>query len=214
MHKAHYRSHTDPLFKRSGILKLNDIYEYETIRFMHDYYTNNLPKSFRNIFKYNYEFQGARITRQYHLLYVPRCSSNFASKFPIFQFPHVWNRWYDFAFEIRTRSALKKHMKSKLLDKYLSNVNCKDSQCPQCYNWLTLFNHKIYSLFNFTCWNGVLRGGWVAYRADISMYLFFYFFLLHIFHICHICHIFIYFLGSQWTKNSNNFLLGSSVRQL
>ena len=43
INKANYNSHTEPLFKRSKILKLNDLYELKVILFVNDSIANKLP---------------------------------------------------------------------------------------------------------------------------------------------------------------------------
>ena len=57
IHKAAYNSHTDPLFNKSQILKLTDMYEYESVLFMYDFVENNLPHSFGDVFRYNRDVQ-------------------------------------------------------------------------------------------------------------------------------------------------------------
>ena len=49
--KSSYNSHTDPLFKTTRILKLDDMFEYHTMLFMYDYTNNTLPKSFTHFFQ-------------------------------------------------------------------------------------------------------------------------------------------------------------------
>ena len=46
-----YRSHTDPLFKKCQLLKLEDLYTLQVALFMHDYKYDRLPPSFTDIFK-------------------------------------------------------------------------------------------------------------------------------------------------------------------
>ena len=50
INNAPYNGHTEPLFKKSRILKLYDLYEYQCIMFMFDYRSMNLPKSFEGVF--------------------------------------------------------------------------------------------------------------------------------------------------------------------
>ena len=50
INKAKYNSHTEPLFKRSNILKLKDLYEYQSSLFVYDFANNRLPHSFDNTF--------------------------------------------------------------------------------------------------------------------------------------------------------------------
>ena len=82
-----YNSHTDPLFKKSNILKLNDLFDHESGLFMHNYVMNKLPESFGNMFTFNYEIQERHQTRQSSLLYLKRCNSKFAKKMPLYDFP-------------------------------------------------------------------------------------------------------------------------------
>ena len=46
IHNAPYNSHTDPKFRKSNILKLNDLFEYQSLICMHDYLSGKLPISF------------------------------------------------------------------------------------------------------------------------------------------------------------------------
>ena len=43
IHNAPYNSHTDPKFWKSNILKLNHLFEYQSIICMHDYPSDKLP---------------------------------------------------------------------------------------------------------------------------------------------------------------------------
>jgi hypothetical protein len=64
IHKASYNGHTDPLFKSSKILKLNDLYEHKVILFMHDYIANKLPSSFNAIYIFNRDLPNSHNTRR------------------------------------------------------------------------------------------------------------------------------------------------------
>ena len=46
IHNAFYNSHTDPKFRKSKLLKLHDIFEYQSLLFTYDYLNNKLPSSF------------------------------------------------------------------------------------------------------------------------------------------------------------------------
>jgi hypothetical protein len=73
INKASYNSHTEPLFKQSNIMIINDQYDYEVALFMHDYMTNNLPTSFQNTYMCNYEVHESNQTRRSNQLYIKRC---------------------------------------------------------------------------------------------------------------------------------------------
>jgi hypothetical protein len=50
INNSKYNSHSDPLFKRSGIFKLKDQHQLEVMIFMHNYLHGRVPDSFRNLF--------------------------------------------------------------------------------------------------------------------------------------------------------------------
>ena len=55
INKVKYNTHTDPLFRKSEILKLNDLYVYNILIFMFEYCQNKLPPSFQSMFMFNHE---------------------------------------------------------------------------------------------------------------------------------------------------------------
>ena len=48
-----YNAHTKPLFKQLNIMKLEDTFQSQCLRFYHKFYTNSLPKYLANIFTRN-----------------------------------------------------------------------------------------------------------------------------------------------------------------
>jgi hypothetical protein len=138
INNAKYNSHTDPLFKSSNILKLNDLYEHQVILFMFDYLSNKLPISFANTFVLNRNMPNSRLTRQSDLLFITRCQSQFANSLPLYAFPVMWNKWA--ATSIVTislsRYQFKVQTKHVLLDNYQSHVTCQYRKCPDCFPML------------------------------------------------------------------------------
>ena len=55
--------------KKTGILKLNDLYESQVALFMHHYISNLLPMSFDKTYNFNYEIQEDHQTRQSNQMY-------------------------------------------------------------------------------------------------------------------------------------------------
>ena len=45
-----YNAHTDPIFKKLNILKINDIYKLSALKFYYKFQNNLLPRSFHGIF--------------------------------------------------------------------------------------------------------------------------------------------------------------------
>ena len=143
INKKSYNSHTDPLFRSSKILKIQDLYNYQSAIFMFDYTRKKLPNSFDSVFPYNHEIQSLRFTRQSRLLHIPRCVSNFASKLPLYMLPSIWNKWASHLSENTTRNQLKKHVKSTLTEHYSSNVYCSNTFCTDCRKWF-IYIHMYY----------------------------------------------------------------------
>ena len=71
INKSTYNSHTDPLFRSSQVLKVPDLYIYQSVLFMFDYIQNNLPVSFNHVFPFNRDIQTIGQTRQSDLLHSP-----------------------------------------------------------------------------------------------------------------------------------------------
>ena len=137
INKSSYNSHTDPLFKKSSILKLEDQYIYQAILFMHDYEMRKLPDAFTDLFTYNYENQVNRETRQSSLLSIDRCDSTFASNLPLYNFPKLWNNWitnskYYSSKTYYSTSQTKFKLKETFLSSYASTVKCSSLHCVDC----------------------------------------------------------------------------------
>jgi hypothetical protein len=133
INKAKFKSHTDPLFRDSDIVKIMDLYEYNAAIFVHDFIHNKLPLSFKTTFKFNHQVQTIRQTRQSNLLFVPRCRSCFFEKLPECRFPNVWNKLSNAIASITDRETFKTTLKSRMFNSYLDIVRCKNSFCTDCY---------------------------------------------------------------------------------
>ena len=134
IHKASYNSHTDPLFRKSGILKVTDLYEHQVTLFMHDFCMNKLPQSFDAMYTKNHGIQNNRPTRQSNLFHIERCDSTFSSKLPIYNFPMVWNKWARVVPEYTKRSRFKNEIKKCFLENYSMIVKCQNRYCRDCYD--------------------------------------------------------------------------------
>ena len=132
IHNSHYNSHTEPLFKISNIMKINDQFDYESLMFMYDFDNGKLPRSFDNVFRYNRDNQVAHQTRQSNLMHIARCNSNFSNRLPLYYLPRIWNAWSKKINSNITRSSYKKNVKSNFLQSYTVSVKCKNQRCPDC----------------------------------------------------------------------------------
>jgi hypothetical protein len=87
---AKYNEHTNPLFCKTGILKMDDIYKVETLKLVFKYLNNELPTPLRNLFTPNtaiYERQ----TRQHSDLHVKKCRTTIAAQSISGRGPQLWN---------------------------------------------------------------------------------------------------------------------------
>ena len=134
IYKVPYNGHTEPLFKKSKLLKLRDQYEFEATLCMHNYVMGKLPLSFANMCKFNYERQTNVQTRQSNLIRLPRCNSSFASKLPKYSFPKFWNNWVlkDQVNLTLSPSRTKKKIKDTFLSAHA--VICTNSHYTECRN--------------------------------------------------------------------------------
>ena len=87
---AKFRDHTDPIFKRLGLLKLSDINKYAFSRFMYRWYHSQLPKIFNNSFNYNRDVSVYR-TRQSNYMYLPQVKTNLGKTRFLYRGPLIWN---------------------------------------------------------------------------------------------------------------------------
>ena len=134
INNANFNDHTEPLFKHSEILRLNDLYEYQVCLFMHDFLNKKLPQSFDGMFRLNSDIQTEHVTRQSDHMNVPRCTSALSGKLPIFNFPIIWNKWSPSLSTCKSISQTKKILKNLILDKYAASLKCNSPYCRQCRN--------------------------------------------------------------------------------
>lgn len=137
INRSYYKAHTEPLFKKMNILKLEDQYTLEVLIFMFKYMHNQLPISFNNIFKLNRDVQANYQTRQSSLLAIKRCDSKHLKTMPIYSFPPIWNEWThsndlnNITHDISIYK-FKKIIKKKLINNYAERVRCFNPVCRQC----------------------------------------------------------------------------------
>ena len=110
-----YRDHTGPLFKRLGILPLDDLIKFSQLKFMHDFAHGKLPLSFAETWIQNRNRNPNIELRNAFNLYVPAHHLATTKRFPIFTFPNVWNNAQDIKFNPSKRVFLK-FVKSALLN--------------------------------------------------------------------------------------------------
>ena len=88
---AHYRDHTNPLFKKYKILKLHDLIDISLIKVMHSFLTGNLPPAIASYFTVCPQNDLRSVRSPLHFQ-VPFASTNYR-KFSLYvSAPAVWNK--------------------------------------------------------------------------------------------------------------------------
>ena len=132
INNAKLKSHTDPLFKATNIMKITDQYIFQSTLFVFDFITKYLPCSFEKMFIFNHDIPNSRVTRQCDILYEARCKTNFANKLPLYAIPKIWNKWFRTSPQNMSRSKFKYVMKANIVSAYQAHVTCTNSVCPDC----------------------------------------------------------------------------------
>ena len=122
----YFKSHTDPLFKKLNILKFNDLFQFNSILFMHKFAYARIPPSINNL------FDPLGINSRTGNYKLPIFKQSFFDKFPTSFLPKMWNMQTN---EIKNTLSYQS-VKHKLIDKYISsyeeNVKCYFINCPDC----------------------------------------------------------------------------------
>ncbi len=119
IHKVPFRSHTEPLFKSSNILKVSDIYQLQTALLMYDFNNKLLPSSFIT-FGINKISTASMETRQKSLMLTDRPRTTFSSRLPKHSCPRTWNSIDEQIRNSKSRYIFKRKLKKSILGKYSS----------------------------------------------------------------------------------------------
>ena len=111
------RSHTNPLFFKYKILKIQDLYTFQLGQFMYNYNNNSLPCIFHSMFPKNQSFHNypTRRSNEFHL---PLLRTLLAQKTFIYTGPRVWNSFDKDIKVAKSLYSFKKKLKSSLLISY------------------------------------------------------------------------------------------------
>jgi hypothetical protein len=107
INNAKFKSHTDPLFKATNIMKITDQYIFQSTLFVFDFIKKYLSYSFEQMFRFNHDILNSRATRISDHLYETRCRTNFANKLPLYAIPKIWNKWFHTLPQNMSRSKFK-----------------------------------------------------------------------------------------------------------
>ena len=133
--RAPYNAHTEPLFKKHGILRFEDLHTFCQLEFFHSFTQNKLPKSFDGLWSINgaYNPVAARLRRA-ETFFVPRARLNFSARFPLHAFPKLWNEFLDPELKNTVSvNVFKDGLKNYFLNDLAANVYCGRAFCRDCF---------------------------------------------------------------------------------
>jgi len=134
-----HNSHTEPLFKKLGILPFSKLIDYFNLNFIHDYIYGFLPSSYINYWPTNRDQRNATENdfelRNDYELYCPPSRLKSSEYFPYFKLPRIWIN-FDSANPmisiIRDKCKFKQSLKKFFLDNLNSDYRCDRLFCPTC----------------------------------------------------------------------------------
>ena len=121
--QSHYNAHTDPLYKATKILKLNDLYKQQVLLFMYDFCNNKLPMSFQDTYLLQSDSNNHPYpTRHTNLFITPTPRSDYAAKLPYFSFPKLANSLSEYIINASSRNLMKTKFRDNTLQLYPSQI--------------------------------------------------------------------------------------------
>ena len=131
---AKYNAHTDPIFKKLSLLKLDDICRLKEYKFCYQLENQKLPSYFMQLFSrnVNYHYYNTRTNSDFHL---PLIKHEFARNCIEYMIPIsfnncpsiIKNKIYTHSFE-----GYSQYIKKYILSQY--NVSCTIPECYVCIN--------------------------------------------------------------------------------
>ena len=137
-----YNAHTEPTFKKMGILPLPSLVDFFVIQFMQRYIQGFLPTTFDNTWITNAARRGQggefAVLRNDGDLYIPPARTAQTESHPLTNFPRTWvtmaGESADICF-IRNKAEFDRKLKKNLLAKLSNVVICNRLlYCPSCNN--------------------------------------------------------------------------------
>ncbi len=114
IYKSAYNAHTDPLFRSSKILKLDELYQLEVAKLVYDALHDTLPAPLLHVFTPNAVVH-AHNTRQRDNPHVHSRRTVVAKNSIVHRAPQIWSSIPRIIREINTRNGFKRALKRSLL---------------------------------------------------------------------------------------------------
>ena len=132
MNFADYNSHTNHLFIKNKLLKVDDIIHFSHLQLIFDYINRNLPDDLYKLFDYSDNVHDHCIRSVMKKgIFIPSINTtNFGNKSLRYAAPVLWNNFIKFNPNILTfkhKSQLKNHFKKYYISNYLNSENNNDN---------------------------------------------------------------------------------------
>ena len=127
-----FSSHTEPIFYKLGILKFEDLFRFNVVKFMHQYSTNKLPASFDGMFTIMRETEDRDSRDNYYNYKVCIPSTRLINSFPRVVFLPIWNGLSSEYQCIQSHKVFSKDCKTSFVDKYADFAGCDNLSCAEC----------------------------------------------------------------------------------
>ena len=164
---AKYNAHTAPLFKEKNILPFNQLVQYFKTQFMLQYRNKQLPRSFNNVWQWNYE-RGVHELRNNTNLYVPYFRLNSINRHPICSFPRIWNELDDWSIKsLWDKDEFRTKFKKWLLHN-LPEIPCTIFACPSCPVDLSHLTPELFVNEALSTWNIPGFSVYFKYKHDAT----------------------------------------------
>ena len=149
MHNAQSRSHSDPLFYESKILKLQDLFHFQTGQFMYKLNAKELPHAFIEMFTKNSSIHNYP-TRQSNRFHLPLTRTLLAHKTVSFYGPQYWNSLSRDIISSPSLNCFKSKLKKTFPSNICSQFNLSE-QDPSLFLSLSLSLSPFFFFVPFLC---------------------------------------------------------------
>jgi hypothetical protein len=137
---AKYNAHTEPLFKKSGILPLRELSQFFKLQFIQQFKQGHLPVSLKDTWILNSarrreEDEEHRVyeMRNFDDFYIPFSRLSSLDRLPLTSFPKLWNNFTSHEIKlIRNKIQFNSKLKEHFLNNLLSTFTCTRLTCQAC----------------------------------------------------------------------------------
>jgi len=133
-----YNSHTEPLFKKTEILKLHDIIKFTRISLMQESIQKLSPVTMHSIWIKNRDHRiltnnYVRELRNDNDYMIPSFRIDLIKRTPLIDCPSLWNELPPEIQIVRNKIEFKSKLKMFFMNKLSENIQCNRLLCPSCH---------------------------------------------------------------------------------